>query len=239
VLRTYPVAQIRRADGAVLDAVAQPLARKLALGADQGVQRLLDGAIADGMDGTLETLSVCTPEEMVEPLLVPIEDAAVLAIRGIGLARRRGGPARRPIGHHFEGAEPEPLVTEAAPHPSAEHAHHRVGEAIDGRKGVNSELQAPGLNEVLAGAEGVADEAASVMNTRTASSERPRSAISRVPGPARARMSAVLATARMRPPQTATASTISFVALTVWTRPPVKMSSAGVLPFVLSGACIG
>jgi hypothetical protein len=32
------------------------------------------------MHGVLETLSVGTPEEVVDPLLVPIADAAVLAI---------------------------------------------------------------------------------------------------------------------------------------------------------------
>ena len=57
-------------------------------------------------------------------------------------------------------------------------------------------------------------------------SERPRSSTTRAPGPASARISASPPAARMRPPPTASAGTISLVALTVWTRPPTKIRSA-------------
>jgi hypothetical protein len=172
VLCAHAVAEIGRTDGAVFDAMAQPLTRTLALGPDQSVQGLLDGAVADGVDGALETLPVCASQEIVEPFLIPVEDATVLAVRGVGLARRRGGTARRAIGHHLEGAEPEPLIAEAAPRAGAQHAHHRVVQALDGGKGIDPELQAPGLDEVLAGTERGADKATGIMHTGTASSER-------------------------------------------------------------------
>ena len=54
----------------------------MALRAGYGIQGQLDGPIADSMDSILETPSVGTPEDVVELLLVPIADAAVLAIFG-------------------------------------------------------------------------------------------------------------------------------------------------------------
>ena len=48
LLDAHAAAQTGRAEGARLATMPQPLARRLALGAGQGVQGLLDGAIAGG-----------------------------------------------------------------------------------------------------------------------------------------------------------------------------------------------
>jgi hypothetical protein len=53
-------------------------------------------------------------------------------------------------------------------HASAEHAYHRMLQAIDGGKGVDPELQAPGFHEILAGTEGRADQTTGVIHTGTA-----------------------------------------------------------------------
>jgi hypothetical protein len=60
VLDAHAVAQIGRADGTVLDAVAAPVPRELPLGTGQGIQGLLDGPVADGVHRALETLPVGT-----------------------------------------------------------------------------------------------------------------------------------------------------------------------------------
>jgi hypothetical protein len=60
VLDAHAVAQIGRADGTVLNAVADPVPRELPLGTGQGIQGLLDGPVADGVHRALETLPVGT-----------------------------------------------------------------------------------------------------------------------------------------------------------------------------------
>ena len=65
VLRAHQVLEIGRADGAVLNAVAQSFTGILPLGRGHGVQRLLDGAVPDGVDGAVEALPMCTAEERI------------------------------------------------------------------------------------------------------------------------------------------------------------------------------
>jgi hypothetical protein len=64
VLGAHAVLEIRRADGTVLDAVAQPLAGILALSPGHSVQCLLDGAVAGGVHRVLKALPVHTTEEI-------------------------------------------------------------------------------------------------------------------------------------------------------------------------------
>ncbi len=61
-LAVDPRLEIRRADPAVLDPVAQPVARGLALGPGHRVERLLDGAIADRVHRALKAEAVRAPE---------------------------------------------------------------------------------------------------------------------------------------------------------------------------------
>ena len=87
VLDAHAVVQIGRADGTVLEAVAAPVPRELPLGTGQGIQGLLDGPVTDGVHRALETLPVGTCYKIVKPFLVPIQNAAVLVLRSVGLAR--------------------------------------------------------------------------------------------------------------------------------------------------------
>jgi hypothetical protein len=161
--------EVGRADAAVLDAMTPPRPRRLALGAGHGVQRLLDRAIADGVDGALEFLTMRPPDQVVEVLLLPVENAVVLAVRRVGLAGGGGGPAGGAIGHHLEGAQPQPLVAEARVQAGAEQAHQGMLTTVDRRERVDPQAQPAGAGEVLAGHEGGPDEPAGVVDARAPS----------------------------------------------------------------------
>ena len=51
--------EVRGRDAAVVDAVAKALAGGFELGAGHGVEGLLDGLVADGVDGALPAGAVC------------------------------------------------------------------------------------------------------------------------------------------------------------------------------------
>ena len=135
--------QVGRADAAVLDAVAQALARAPRAGRAPWRSSVCSMARSPtACTVHWKPCAVRAAEQVVELLLLPVEDAAVLAVRGVGLARGRGGPARRAVGHHLEGAQPQPLVAEAGVHAGAEQAHQRMLAAVHGGERVDAHARA-------------------------------------------------------------------------------------------------
>ena len=69
-----PVLQIRRQDAAMVNPMPQSLAWELGLGALHRIQRLLNGAVAHGMDRALPASPVRPAEQVVEVFLLPVGD---------------------------------------------------------------------------------------------------------------------------------------------------------------------
>jgi hypothetical protein len=148
----------------VLDAMTQALPRELALGAPRRVQGLLDGPIAHRVHRALEALTMRATDEVVEVVLRPVEDAAVLTVGGIWLARRGGRPAGRAVGHHLEGAQLQPLVAQSGADAGAEQSHERMLPAVDRRERVDADAQAAGVGQRLGRTERRPHEPAGVVN---------------------------------------------------------------------------
>ena len=133
--------QIGGTDAAVLDPMAQPLARGLALRAGQRVEGLEDGAIADRVHRALEARAVRLAEQVVEIGLTPVEDAGVLAVGVVGLAGGRGGPARGAVRHHLEGAHLQPRVAEPGANTAGEQPQQRVLATVHGGEGIEPDVE--------------------------------------------------------------------------------------------------
>jgi hypothetical protein len=120
--------------------------------------------VTHGVNRALKAHAVGTAEETVQFLLLPVEDAAVLAVGGVGLSGGGGGTARRAVGHHLEGTDLQALVTQAGVDAGPEQPQQRMGEAVHRGEGVDPKLDQARRDHVLAGRKGRAHESARVVH---------------------------------------------------------------------------
>ena len=98
----------------------------------------------------------------------PVEDAAVVAVRGVRLARGGGRPAGGAVGHHLERAELQPLVAETGADAGAQQPHERVLATVHRREGVDPQAQAAGVGQRLGRSERRAHQSAGVVHAGAA-----------------------------------------------------------------------